>query len=132
MGGRGASSRSGGGGGGEKMPELDGSEKQVAWANDIRDKAINAADNWEKYRSQQANATPQGKTESVKDALYYTQATKQSTKEAVSEFKSKTAEIKSAKTFIDRRNALSPKSVTKAIQDRALQIDKAKKRGRFK
>ena len=41
--GRGSGSGSSGGGKGRTYPNLTGSEKQVAWANDIRQKAINTA-----------------------------------------------------------------------------------------
>lgn len=47
MGGRGGSSgRSGGGSGGGwgKLPELTGSDKQVSWANDIRQRAMDSID----------------------------------------------------------------------------------------
>lgn len=48
MGGRGSSgSASGGGGGRAKLPELVGSEKQVSWANDIRETAYKLLDTWE-------------------------------------------------------------------------------------
>lgn len=48
MGGRGSGSGGGGGGGGKavnaKMPELSGSAKQVAWAEDIRSSALKNID----------------------------------------------------------------------------------------
>lgn len=43
MGGRGGSSSRSGGGGRASLPTLTGSEKQVSWANSIRDEAVSNA-----------------------------------------------------------------------------------------
>lgn len=43
MGGRGGSSSRSGGGGRASLPTLSGSERQIKWANDIRDEALTSA-----------------------------------------------------------------------------------------
>lgn len=136
MGGRGSNSGGGGGGSGSvKMPELSGSEKQVAWAESIRGNAIKAADDYVSYREKAANSGPNsssGKSSpQLKDSLYYSEATPQSTREAATQFKETLSTVTSASKIIDRRSYLSQSSVTDAIKTQAIQIDRQKRRGRW-
>lgn len=136
MGGRGSSSGGGGGGKGSvKMPELSGSEKQVAWAESIRGNAIKAADDYVSYREKMATYLPAssyGKSSpKLRDALYDSEATPQSTREAATQFKETLSTVTSASKIIDRRSFLSQSSVTDAIKKQAIQIDRQKRRGRW-
>ena len=145
MGGRGSSSGGGGGGSGSssggggsgsvKMPELSGSEKQVAWAESLRGGAIKAADDYVSYREKMATSGPTsayGKSSpQLRDSLYDSEATPQSTREAATQFKETLSTVTSASKIIDRRYFLSQSSVTDAIKAQAIQIDRQKRRGRW-
>lgn len=121
MGGRGSS---GGGAGGKhganyaanaKMPELKGSEKQVKWANDIRDTALRSADavvsNAKKLSDSPAINTP-----SVEGAEFARNV-------AVKELQS----VVSASKIIDKRNKLS----YDGLSNIALEYDRIYKKGRY-
>lgn len=116
MGGRG----SGGGGGGSsasssKMPALQGSEKQVRWANDIRSVAIKAAD---------ANVRNAERSKSLGLETSYNNPSVESTKKVrgmvVSAFKEQT----SAKAIIDSRDRFSQSQLVKM----AAELDRQKGR----
>lgn len=129
MGGRGSSGGGGGGGGGTpKLQELTGSEKQVAWANDIRQGAFNQLDamdaNYDRLRSvaqQEVGAKRGPKVEAAAESLAgYNKSDVQAGREAlIKAFNSPQA--KSASAVIDKRNDFSPRSVSQAVRSRAEQ-----------
>lgn len=121
MGGRGSSGGGQGGKHGEnwaasaKMPELKGSEKQIKWANDIRDTALRNADLVVK-NAKNLSASTSFNIPSVEAAEF---ARNVSVKELQS--------VNSASKIIDKRTKLSYDGLNKI----ALEYDRIYKKGRY-
>jgi len=92
MGGRGGSSSRGGGaaGGGGALPELTGTERQVAWANDIREKFLGNII----AQREQAMASARNAPETQRQLLH--------------EMYDEIGRTDSARFYIDNRDAVSP------------------------
>ena len=113
MGGRGSSSKGGGGGGSAQnapMPELTGSEKQIAWAENIRQNALVTADNivdvsdgtFNDGKGIMARQVPGEPT---------TYVTKQAARTVRADVVDTFQGITSASTIIDNRAKLSPNKI---------------------
>lgn len=119
MGGRGSSSGSGTKKANVKLPDLHGSEKQIAWANQIREEAIKTVEmNIERARKQ----LKQTKMESMfgPEIEAYRQVGKN-----LYEALLKTAD---ASVIIDKRHIISGETVVKEAARLADQIRKRKKK----
>ena len=106
MGGRGGSRGSGSGGGGSsavnaKMPELSGSEKQVSWAQSIRENALENADLLVK-NAKKLGLNPSAVTASVEGA-------EAARKVVINSFQSETK----ASVIIDRRRSTTYQAIEK-------------------
>lgn len=130
--GRGSSGKAENGYAAVKMPTLTGTDKQVKWANDIRTKAVDTAKDWTDYRVKMSDYGPPQLKGTARDALYDTQASAQSTKEAAREFLNALSKATDASAIIKIKDKLTMNAVRGAIQNRAWAIDKQKKRGKFK
>lgn len=133
MGGRGSSSGGGGGGGGSavsaSMPTLTGSEKQVAWAENIRSDALSTADRIVDVSDGTFN---NGKGIIAKQipgqpTTYVSKAAAQTVRaEVVDTFRG----VNSASTIIDNRARLSPNKIIEmaVLEQNTGQISAARKR----
>lgn len=96
-----------------KFPELTGSEKQIKWANDIRDSALDTIEaNIESNR----NYLKRFKNDfdaQVKLDLY---------EGARETYLKQLRSVTNAKEIIDRRNAYDPKMIVDTVDDRARQM----------
>lgn len=128
MGGRG-SSGGGGGGGMPKLQALTGSEKQVAWANDIRNSAFKQLNLMDKdydtrlkqekkfIKSSGQSYDAKSSTESL---LGYNKSDVQAARQALtSAFNSPQA--KSASAVIDKRKTFDPVNISRTVRDHANQ-----------
>lgn len=118
MGGRG----SGGGSGSAasaKMPELQGSAKQVSWANDIRSRALLALDM--NVRSAEMNEKLRGAIDGFNPSV---KSTKEVRTMAVEMFQG----MRSAKEFIDRRYDFTQRFFKEAAADIDFQKGRMTKR----
>lgn len=117
MGGRGSA---GGGAGASRtpLPTLRGSERQVSWANDIRDTAYGQLDAMERaidrFESQMRGAprTRDGKT-AAEDLAGYTRANIRTVRAELNDTLSGVTE---ARTIIDQRNNLSASRIRSLVE----------------
>lgn len=130
MGGRGSSGGGGGGGGGmPKLQPLTGSEKQVKWANDIRESAFRQLDmmdaNFDRHlKEEKALIKSQGYTYSAKvgaeNLAGYNKTDVQAAREALTKaFNSPQA--KSASAVIEKRGDFSSRSIIQSVRRHAEQ-----------
>lgn len=111
MGGRGSSGSSGGGSGSAssaKMPALTGSEKQIAWANEIRAGFLNAAD--ANVRNAQRDRSLGTAVKGYEGTAISVEAAKQVRKDAVKMMQG----VTSAKQIIENRGRLTQDFLTRA------------------
>lgn len=111
MGGRGGSSGLRGGSSGlinvSSMPKLSGSEKQVKWAEQIRNNAINSVNSNIKLANERYEKY---KTDSYLD-------TANAYKQIANQLDSTLNNITSASILIDKRNTFSPNRIDKLASD---------------
>lgn len=125
--GSGGSGGGGGGGGGTnytaaqeaKMPSLSGSEKQVSWANDIRNRVLSAADHLVEDAARGEKGEFWRMAKSSADAVSLKSAEK-----ARADVVNALQNVKSAKQIIDNRQSLTKDSVVKIAKS----IDRAEGR----
>lgn len=119
MGGRGGSSSRSGGGGRASLPTLTGSEKQISWANDIREQAYIQLDALDRTISRiKKDVSKRGgmsKNAIKKEAESLAGFSESSIKTVRSELNDTLSKITSAKTIIDQRNNLSPDSIRQLV-----------------
>lgn len=108
----------------EKMPKLTGSDKQVAWANDIRANALLGAED----AVMRGRAADKAGMMPIYEIANF--PTTDSLEEAASEVISALSEKPNAKDFIDARGRLSRQSVDAMVLNRARGIDAEKGRQR--
>lgn len=115
-----------------QMPELTGTEKQVAWANDIRKRAISGADN----ALRDTQHADKAEKESIKKygfaATTSRYPTPTSVKEARDEYIAVIQEATAAKDFIDVRERFTERKAREMVLNRAHQIDEQKRRKKIR
>lgn len=124
MGGRGGSSGlSGGGGNGGigKLPDLQGSEKQVEWANRIRQEAMDTIEHQIRWYKETIPQRPYDKD--------YLEATLGSYKEIKKAISDTFFSVKEASKIIDNRSKFSPSRIQDIARKSAEEKVRKKKRG---
>ena len=120
MGGRGGNSGLSPKGGSVKFPELQGSAKQVEWANRIRQEAMDTIENQIKWHEETIPKRPYDKD--------YLEASLESYKEIKKAISDTFSSIKEASKIIDNRSKFSTLRIQEIAQKTAEQKER-KKRG---
>ena len=121
MGGRGSAGR--GGGGRVSLPALQGSERQVSWANDIRETAYSALDGLDRTldrieRDVRRGSLAEGRTNAQIQRTAEDMAgfSRQSIRTVRAELNDTLSTVTSARTIIDQRDNLSANRIVNLVR----------------
>lgn len=129
MGGRGSSGGGGGGGGGTpKLQALSGSEKQVAWANDIRHGAFRQLDHMDSEYDRFKNVvfkSDKNPAKSAEDTVGYTKQDVQVLRTSITKFVND-PRASSASFIIDHWNMFSQSFISNQVKEEAVRRKRKK------